>query len=116
MNTTISNIFKTTLIVLIVLIFLSASYFFVAIDGDESKLPAWIRGSSSSSTAVVLNPLTDDMVKELEIYQTELESVDLTLDFFTSDNSAFTKLKKFKEELPELPLGRNNPFVSTSDL
>ena len=54
------------------------------------------------------------MMEKLGTYQTNLENVDLTFDLFTSDSSAFTKLKKFKEALPEVPTGRNNPFVPTS--
>ena len=114
MNTTIINILKTALIILTVFVFLAASYFFVAKKGDESSLPEWMRRSSQLDADVVLNPLTDDMMEKLGTYQTNLENVDLTFDLFTSDSSAFTKLKKFKEALPEVPTGRNNPFVPTS--
>ena len=104
-----SNILKNILVVIIVAILFCSAYFFVVLGGDDSKLPWRSEETQGGSGGVDKNRKVEDIVKNLERYLDDLDSVDINTDFFA--NPAFIRLEDFKQELPVLQQGRSNPFL-----
>ncbi len=103
------NIFKTLFVAVIAFVVIFASYFFIVLGGDETKL--FFSGVSEEQAPV--RNLTETE-RNLSKYLNELEDVELDVNFYLSTTSptsiAFDGLKDFKKEIPTLESGRKNPF------
>lgn len=104
----ILNILRTLFVALIAFVIIFASYFFIVLDGDESKLS--FGGSEDMGTASTLQSTVNLTEREIDLnnYLKDLESVRLDVSFFES--IAFKSLKGQREKLPALEAGRRYPF------
>ncbi len=108
---TVLNILKTLFVVIITFVVIFASYFFIVLNGDDTRLS--FRGISEGQVLSLQGKLTDAEL-ELSEYLNELKDVKLDVNFYLSTTSsvsiAFDNLESFKKGTPKLKSGRVNPF------
>lgn len=104
------NILKILSVAIVAFVIIFASYFFILLKGDETK----ILSNNAPKEQEIQRSLTETD-RKLSQYLTELANVELDVDFYLSTTNpvsiAFDELvKKFKREIPTLEAGRKNPF------
>jgi beta-lactamase regulating signal transducer with metallopeptidase domain len=94
------QIVKNILAILILVVFILASYFFLVLQGDTTKLP-WATETQEEKSMVVVEKLSTELSK--------LETVTINASFFESPEF-LGLVKNFYEPLPELTGEKANPF------
>lgn len=99
----IGDIFKNIGGIMIIGVFAVTAFFFIVLGGDPGKLP-WSNGAVEEKNM--------DVVQKLQGHLANLGDVEINADLFASPE--FKELDNFKMPLPELEVGKTNPFTSSA--
>lgn len=107
------SIIKKIINISIIIIFISAAYFFLFLKGNKDGLPSFlpfIDKTSSTASSTAKNLSSEGEIIKLQQTLYELERIDINSDFF--DSPVFDSLNKpFKNPIPTLQQARENPFA-----
>lgn len=105
------NILKNIFAIIVILIFVGASFFFLVIEGGVyQELFGDTATSSTSNVSSDSAASTNQLVQTLQDQLIELDRVKIDSEFFESD--AFKQLESNRQELPVLEGRKENPFLS----
>ena len=99
---------KRIVIIFASLLLFAAAYFFLYLRGDKSELPDIPFVGKITSTVIDISS-SEVEIAQLQKHLSTLKGVSIDSDFFKSN--VFKSLEDFRQPLPELKQGRDNPFA-----